>query len=247
MLRLRNQRSIDSSKTAALLRWASQPGEGVAMKYGQASNSLIFASILLLGVLLGAKLDTQVSAMFREEPVPTRYLDKIEILSHFPPQGSIAFYGDSHVERGMWREMTGLDIANFGVGGDVIKGVRKRLVLSGADRIILLIGINDLIAGRSPKLVAESVRELINETEKDFILVEVMPVRGAYSALNTNIEAANGFLEDGCKERCTFVRTWPSLSENGELIQDLTTDDLHLNARGYAFLSALVRQALVSD
>ena len=70
---------------------------------------------------------------------------------------STLFLGDSLTEYGNWRELfPGLDIKNRGIAGDTTDGVLHRLdgiTALSPDKIFLMIGINDLLMGRSVKRI----------------------------------------------------------------------------------------------
>ncbi|MCA1779928.1 MAG: hypothetical protein LC637_11250 [Xanthomonadaceae bacterium] len=79
------------------------------------------------GMLFGAKTDTAIKGLFVATQPSHRYLDRLERLGRFPPRGRIALIGNSHIERGPWSEPLSADIANFGIGGDGVESVRRRI------------------------------------------------------------------------------------------------------------------------
>lgn len=205
---------------------------------------LIATACAVLGAGAGAALDSKFKRLFVTPPPPTAYADRVARLDNFPPDGTIRFYGDSHVERGPWREAVSPEIANFGIGRDTASGLLDPICRDCAETVVVLIGINDLIAGKSPENVASQIGEVLTAVDAELYLLEVMPVRGRYEHLNSEIVALNKLLLNYCKDRCTMIPTWDVLAEGEQIKPSFFNDGLHLSVDGYDALTGILRQVL---
>jgi hypothetical protein len=190
--------------------------------------------LISIGVMLGAVLDTPIANAIFPQPPSFVAHDRAERLDRFPQPGLVAFVGDSHVERGPWWMF---DVANYGISGDDSNGVLARIDGIKADRTIVLIGVNDILAGRDPARVAEIIGKIV--AKRPVTLLAVMPVRGRYNRYNAAIVALNSLLKEICTGQCIFIDTWSALQSNGELDTRFTNDGLHLNADGYEALATV--------
>lgn len=225
---------------------------GVKSMYKIFSSPLKFPAIkravliFLIGSIFGSILDDTISLISKTPHVSQFYLDKIERLDRFRPKGKFSFFGDSHVEWGPWGERLPFKVANFGVAGDGIDGVSHRIGTATSNRVILLIGVNDIIVGKTPNHIAERIGRLIKNHIGQVFLLEVMPVRGRYGKHNDAIRRLNRLLGDACTKRCSLVPTWEKLAVGNQLAQNFTNDGLHLNASGYEVLARVLLQHLRS-
>lgn len=118
------------------------------------------------------------------------------------------------------------------------------------ESIFLMIGINDLIAGKPESQVAENieaaVRYLKRQHPKADIVVQSILPHGAEAATwegrdrllllpNDRIQAVNAALAAIAREQdVQYLNLYPLFADgNGNLRTDFTTDGLHLNERGY--------------
>lgn len=201
----------------------------------QKSHAVFAVALFAAGFVSGAWLDSPIMQLVRPQPPSFAYFDRVERLERFPPPGSVPFIGDSHVELGIW----GMRIANYGVSRDTAPGVLKRLdAAQPSEQFILLIGVNDIIAGRNPPAVAEDIGRIVSG--RNVTLLSVMPVRGRYAEHNAKIAELNSLLPALCPDQCTFVDTWKVMASEGELNARYTNDGLHLNAEGYTALASLL-------
>ncbi len=180
---------------------------------------------------------------------PAVYSFNVQFLEKFPPKGDIAFVGDSHVARADWNALMGRsDIANFGISGDGTKGALKRLdsvIGSGAKQVVILIGVNDLIEGRSPDDISNDIRQIIQmlKPHSNISLVSIMPTSGSYAYLNGNVGTVDEQLRSICIHECKFIDATKILGDQ-ELDRKYSLDGLHLNVDGYAQLSKLLTRDL---
>lgn len=142
---------------------------------------------------------------------------------------------------------------NQGISGDRSDMLMQRLdVLDNADvdGIFLMVGINDLIAGKPESQVADNIRQTIRYLKQqhpgaDIVVQSILP-HGAETATwegrdrllllpNDRIQAVNQALQVIADEQdVIYLDLYPLFANGaGALRSDLTTDGLHLNGRGY--------------
>jgi lysophospholipase L1-like esterase len=158
------------------------------------------------------------------------------------------FIGDSLTE---WfdleRHFPGVNIINEGIAGDTTYGVLERLenvISTEADKIFLMIGINDVFNGfqkddiiENQELIIEQVLTHINGTE--LIVQSLLPVNetmlGSPGYLNRVIRYINKELKSHCEARkLTYLDLYPAFLEGDEMKRAYTTDGGHLSPAGYA-------------
>ncbi|HLG86632.1 MAG TPA: GDSL-type esterase/lipase family protein [Alphaproteobacteria bacterium] len=162
------------------------------------------------------------------------------------PPGKIYFIGDSGIES--------LDVGqvaehavNYGIGGDTIAGVIRRLPvyksLPSAQAIVLLVGSNDLIGRPSAEAGKDYANLLAALPNAPLIAVAVLPIderiarceRGHRS--NAEIASLDKVIKSLCQTRpsCAFLDLGSKLvDESGNLAATFDWGDgLHLNAAGY--------------
>nr|WP_319388203.1 GDSL-type esterase/lipase family protein [uncultured Cohaesibacter sp.] len=180
-------------------------------------------------------------------PPPQSYIDRVEALSAIPQSGDFAFFGDSHVQRGLWRALTDLDIVNYGIGGDGVEGVASRIQTEVTDKILVMVGVNDIIGGKRPVEIANSIVALIKAHRAKFWVFEIMPVSGRYAKYQEKISELNEYLAYRLKgiPNVTFVKTSDLLLNGNSLDHRFSNDGLHLNAQGYKILAGRLKQAII--
>jgi lysophospholipase L1-like esterase len=118
------------------------------------------------------------------------------------------------------------------------------------ESIFLMIGVNDLIAGKPEKQVTANIREAVRylkrqHPEADIVVQAILP-HGAERATwegrnrllllpNDRIAAVNTALAKMARDQDVYyLDLYPLFADSdGALRPDLTTDGLHLNERGY--------------
>jgi lysophospholipase L1-like esterase len=177
----------------------------------------------------------------------------------------LIFAGDSLTEEGAWSELFGFrePILNRGVSSEKVDDLRERAgEIQGRNpkAIFVMIGINDLQAGRSRDEVVSSYRSLLKQLtsspETKVIVQSVLPVNRslnpALTVTPTEIAALNEELSRLASEHgARFVDLSPAFRDAlGELRGDLTRDGLHLNTAGYFTwrekIGGLVKEMTVS-
>ncbi|MEG0378577.1 MAG: GDSL-type esterase/lipase family protein [Eubacterium sp.] len=157
----------------------------------------------------------------------------------------ILMIGDSLIEYGEWETLLGRAVINRGIGGDTTYGVLRRIkgsLKKHPQKIVLMVGINDIITGESIGTIAKQYEEILKkiEDEKQEIKVythQVLPCNpqklffvfdnGQAKALNSEI------LRLSQKYNAICIDLWDVLVEKGELIEKYTLDGVHLTEEAY--------------
>ena len=136
---------------------------------------------------------------------------------------------------------------NEGIAGDTTYGVLERIeriMQNPAEKIFLMIGINDVFNGflkediiENLQLIIEDIRTQSNHSE--LIVQSLLPVNesmlGSPNYLNRLIRHINKHLRDHC-EACaiTFLDLYSDfLNGDEEMKREYTTDGGHLSPAGY--------------
>jgi lysophospholipase L1-like esterase len=164
--------------------------------------------------------------------------------------------GDSLTERGEWSELLDRPVANRGVAGDTVAAVRARLgdIAALEPRLVFVaVGINDLLAGASPEVLAARHAQLIGELRERLprarIVVEsLLPIRDEQVARDAEltratVRRANELCRRGAADAgVDWLDLHARLADPaGELDPRYSSDGLHLSGAGYrAWAAALV-------
>lgn len=141
---------------------------------------------------------------------------------------------------------------NQGISGDTSRGILSRLsALRGTrpDTIYILAGINDLRQGMGVDEILENHRQILRRLRQDHpgaqvILQSILPTRLAQIP-NRQIEWINQQLAAIAQEEgASYLDLYAQFSDrSGNLQSELTTDGLHLNARGYELWQGTLNRA----
>ncbi|HEY9811224.1 MAG TPA: SGNH/GDSL hydrolase family protein [Halomicronema sp.] len=132
---------------------------------------------------------------------------------------------------------------NQGISGDNTTGILQRintLNQTNPHSIYLMAGINDLRQGETDADILWNLRQIVrrlrqNHPQTRIILQSILPTRFA-AIPNSRIQKLNKQLAMiAAEEQASYLELERYFSdEQGNLRRELTTDGLHLNARGYA-------------
>lgn len=186
---------------------------------------------------------------FRNAGKNHAYQERMSIFRELPSvKDKIVFLGNSITAGGEWSELLDRkDVANRGIGGDVVNGVLDRLepILNEEPaQVFLMIGINDLLQGKDQKMILQSYRKILEKFQRypeiKLFVQSVLPVNSnvVYDKRleNSEIKAFNEELKQLCQElNVSFIDLYPSFvnPETGMLHDNYTTDGLHLSGKGY--------------
>ncbi len=215
------------------------------------------AAVLLVLLAGGAATDTipapsdTTAARFEDEITHFEASDR----EHPPKPGGVLFLGSSSIR--MWdtlaADFPGSAVLNRGFGGSEISDVRhyaSRIVLPHRPRLIVFYaGDNDINAGKSARQVLADymaftawVHDTLPETRVAFIAIK--PSLARRNLMETMREANRLVAEfSGAVSWLDFIDVFtPMLGPDGEPRPELFLEDgLHLNARGYALWTSIVR------
>lgn len=178
------------------------------------------------------------------------YQHRRQLFEQLPVQpGAIIFLGDSQTALCEWRELMGdsLQILNRGIVGDQVDGVANRLeevLRHQPARIFLLVGVNDLLFGKTIPDIELRYRALVKKIRDDspatqLILKSILPVNNTVKNTgirNEQIWTLNTRIAQIARdETLPFVDICGALTdETGNLADRYTADGLHLNGHGYS-------------
>ena len=173
-------------------------------------------------------------------------------------QKKVIFLGDSLTE---WFDLKkyfpDTNLINEGIAGDTTYGVLERLeeiIDQPADKIFLMIGLNDVFNGFLKEDIVENLELIIENLQShangsELIVQSLLPVNetmmGSPNYLNKLIRSINKELREHCEARkLTFLNMYPEFLFEKEMKRDLTTDGGHLSAKGYALWARLLKPYL---
>ena len=178
---------------------------------------------------------------------------------------NVVMLGDSITEGfDVTKLLPGRRVLNRGIGGDVIgnalpaddkRGILARMDESvfdcAATDVFLMIGINDLGSGRTPDVMEQGYRQILERIKKEAPRVRVhiesvLPCSDRYAKHNANVLDFNARLR---KLAAEFGYDYLDLhalmvDDHGELKAEFTNDGLHLNAAGYEPWKAEVERVM---
>lgn len=178
------------------------------------------------------------------------YRAKVDSFAHRPIRiGGAVMLGDSLTDFGAWNEyFPSVRVVNRGISGDNTYGVLHRLdqvVLLKPRLVFLMIGVNDLFWGASVSDVAPRYRQIVEKLRarlpgSRIYVQSVFPFRrrpvGDYGYLdNKDVVALNQKIKEVAAEYgVTFVDVASRVTGgDGQLMDSLTVDGIHLNGAGY--------------
>ncbi len=196
----------------------------------------------------------------------TRFQDEVEAFSGKDSawQGGALFVGSSSIRfwESLQQDMQPVPVLNRGFGGSTIPEVLyyfDQLVLPYHPKVIVLYaGENDLATegvGITPKQVKETFEVFVNtvraklpEAEKIYYIA-VKPSVARWS-LWPRMQQANQLIRDYASQQAevVFVDVAAAMMEGDEVKQDIFVEDnLHMNSKGYALWTGLLRPMLLED
>jgi lysophospholipase L1-like esterase len=178
---------------------------------------------------------------------------------------NVVLLGDSITEGfNVQKYLPGRRVLNRGIGADIIgnalpaddkRGILRRLDNSvfdcAATDVFLLIGINDLGAGRKVDVMEEGYREILKTIREKAPAIRVhvqalLPTSGRFAKHNAPVLDFNQRLQKLAAEfGYDFIDLHKLMAdENGELKSEFTRDGLHLNEPAYIAWRAEVLKAM---
>lgn len=149
--------------------------------------------------------------------------------------------GDSITDRGLWCELIKRnDIINRGISGDTTSGVLNRLdsLNSELKQAFIMIGINDLLKGKSVEYVFGNYKKIItvlrNKNVTPIIQSTLYVGKNAPKIYNEKVKQLNSLLQEyTAKNKIKYIDLNNELAPNGFLLQKYSLDGLHLTGEAY--------------
>ncbi len=227
----------------------------------------LFLNVLLAACLLGIilhegyihRIYKRINPPAPQPVIPENslfYKEQIDFFSIYGRQSNIVMLGNSLTHKIMWNELLGrADIANRGIGGDLVSGMLHRLhyVLALNPKICFIEGgINDVDAGISVDTIAGNLGQIVGRLKSGHVipvLMTVTYVTGVYPAhdsINASITRLNKLIAGlAAKEKIQVIDLNPSISKNGRLIPAFARNDgNHLTSKAYLIWKAEILQIL---
>ena len=163
----------------------------------------------------------------------------------------IVFVGNSITDGCEWAELfQNRHVKNRGISGDRLDWLLGRLdsiLTAHPKKLFLMIGTNDLAAGRTPDEIVRDVERLIDRFQREskwtkIYVQSILPVNGeGFTKYRSHYEHAhlivptNKRLEALCHQKgVTYLDVWGALADDeGRLDRRYTNDGLHLMGAGY--------------
>ena len=180
----------------------------------------------------------------------------MEIAQTSEPEDAVLFLGDSITQAADLAALfPGVPVSNHGIAADRTQGVMARMdqITRGTpEKIVIMIGTNDLHQdGADPDAIAARTGLIIDtlgerEPQADIVLVGILPRQEDMADAVARANA--GLAREAARTGAAWIDLTSVLSdETGKLRDELTYDDLHLNAEGYALWADALRPCIVGD
>ena len=189
-----------------------------------------------------------------------KYIARFEAADkkQMPQPDGVLFIGSSSIR--MWKtleqDFPGLPVINRGFGGSQIADSNHfagRIVHPYKPRqIVLYAGDNDVAGGKSPERVLADFQQFLKTVRAKLpkVRVSFIAIKPSLSRwkLSGKMAMANSLVRNTCSKdkRLDYIDIWqPMLDDNGKPRPDLFLGDgLHLNAKGYALWTSIVKPHL---
>ena len=198
-----------------------------------------------------------------QEKIQTKYrhLNRISVV-----EPDVLFIGDSIVEYYPLQELFGTSktIVNRGIRGYqtglLLENLDAHLYGGAVDKIVLLIGTNDIGKDVPVNEVLNNLEAIIQSITRDYPLTEmkllsILPVnegeeykQTVYIRTNEKIQEWNQAYQElsSAYMQVEFLSVFDSLiDQEGQLKKDYTTDGLHLSVAGYQVLTKALKDDLL--
>ena len=173
-------------------------------------------------------------------------------------KGQIVLAGDSITDMynyyelfDAYRKMSGKEVYNRGIGGDnsnrLLERLESNVLCIEPEKIVYLIGTNDIACGASIEYIAENIRKLIEKTKErcpecKIAIQSVYPLIDHRKRKNKDIIPLNELIKKVCSDTDTaYIDLYEALcDENGSFSKKYTYDGLHPNVHGYEIVTKAI-------
>jgi len=217
-------------------------------------NILLFLVLLLC--VSSASAQTPYDSLYVKNPVYknlTALYDLTKIQS-----ADIVFLGNSITFGGNWAELLGRErVVNRGIGSDNLPGMLRRLhqVYRLQPKLcFIMAGINDIYADITVDTIFSRYKQLLDSLRRHSItpIVQstlfVSPKWKRAEIKNTDVAKLNYLLRQYCTQQgLPYIDLNATLSANGFLKSEYTTDGVHLTAEAYAVWRDRIEPLIVAQ
>jgi len=171
---------------------------------------------------------------------------------------SSLFFGDSMTEDFKPFMDNSDSLVNMGISGDFSEGLIMRIdnvIHFQPDNLFIMIGINDIIEKVPLTDIEENYMKIIRLVQTQcprttIYIQSTLPTRNfksllsSSSGINNKVRELNSFLlKTAVDKGLHFIDLYPDFIDNkNELKQELTTDGIHLNEKGYSIWSSHLKK-----
>jgi len=212
-------------------------------------------SVLVIALAFGAFAQEKKKKETKYYPY---YYQKKTLFEKLPDtKGEIIFLGDSITDGGSWIELfQDIRIKNRGISGDVTDGVLDRLdevTRSHPAKVFLMIGINDLAAGKSADYVVSNIGKIVKNIRKsspetEIYVQSLLPVNSDFGMFKNHTDMTEAVISINKKLKkqaeifkITYIDVYSSFTcEGNKLNPDYSNDGLHLTGDGYIVWKSLL-------
>jgi len=219
-------------------------------------NNMVKLAAMLIGLLLLARLDGAEQATDKWEKDIAAF--EAQDAKSPPPKDAVLFVGSSSIR--LWKldeSFPDLKTINRGFGGsELVDSARyaRRIVIPHQPRVVVLYaGDNDIANGKSPEQVFADFKQFVEVVHRalpktKIVFIGIKPSIKRW-ALIDKIREANRLIREHIereKSDIVFIDVEkPMLGSDGKPRAELLQEDgLHLNKRGYAVWTTLLRNAI---
>jgi len=171
-----------------------------------------------------------------------------------PDSGAIVLMGDSHLEHFPLTELfPGLPVVNRGVSGSTTRDALARAQVScGAApaRIVVHVGVNDLFKGGDAAQFEADLSALLDTLRKShpstpITVDELLPT--ADRGMDSEVRRCNAAIaRAAARPGITVLPLYAAFNAGDGIDPTLTYDGVHLNAKGYAKWTDLLKPVITS-
>ena len=178
------------------------------------------------------------------------------------------FLGDSITSKyELQKYYSNYPVINSSIGGnrtiDILENLDNRVYKYNPDKVIILIGINDLANNQSTDYVFENIRKISYDIQKKFpkckiYIQSIYPVNSEWKKqapdyspsleeILKRINEVNNKLKDYCKKnKYKYIDAYSVLANNDGSLKDLyTIDGIHLSDEGYKIITYTIKKEII--
>ena len=222
---------------------------------------LIFIVILVLQLIIMLSYSRKINHL---EKLVTNYQNNMEkeLKDLYKTSGKTVFLGDSIIDYyDLDKYFDNDNYINQGISGNSTRDVLDRLKSSiydyNPDRVVLLIGTNDIVRGIKRDETIDNIKEIIKRIKKNnkktkILVQSLSPVNteiygnSVENRTNDEIKRINKEIKIVCEELgIMYINTYDELTDkNGNFKQEYTVDGLHFSKSGYSKLTSIINRVL---